>query len=65
MAKKKRKMQVQEALSIEKAREVVTRIKQIEGLSKHTLENYHKLFNDLERCFSKRKLVSNFTIEDV
>ncbi|WP_046180989.1 hypothetical protein [Domibacillus tundrae] len=65
MAKKKRKMQVQEALSIEKAREVVTRIKQLEGLSKHTLENYHNLFNDLESRFSKRKLVSNFTIEDV
>lgn len=65
MAKKRWKTQAQESLSIEKAREVVTRIKKLEGLSKHTLENYHKLFNDLERCFSKRKLVSNFTIEDV
>ncbi|WP_309087939.1 phage integrase SAM-like domain-containing protein [Domibacillus sp.] len=64
MVKKKRKTQVQVSLSIEKAREVVTRIKKLEGLSKHTLENYQKMFNDLECCFSKRKLVSDFTIED-
>ncbi|WP_046180887.1 phage integrase SAM-like domain-containing protein [Domibacillus tundrae] len=36
----------------------------MEGLSKHTLTNYNKLFNNLERCFAKNKYMENFTIED-
>ncbi|MCI2253889.1 hypothetical protein L2D08_05875 [Domibacillus sp. PGB-M46] len=64
LVKKKRKTQAQETLSVEKAREAVTRMKKLENLSKHTLESGQKLFNDLECRFSNRKLVSNFTIAD-
>ncbi|MEM1501895.1 hypothetical protein RG959_00590 [Domibacillus sp. 8LH] len=60
----RRKTKIQSGLSVEKAREIVIRVKKIEGLSKHTIENYNKLFNDLERCFAKNKYMENFSISD-
>jgi integrase/recombinase XerD len=49
----KRKTKNQGGLSVERAREIVVRVKKMEGLSEHTISNYNKLFNDLERCFAK------------
>ncbi|MCM3788158.1 tyrosine-type recombinase/integrase [Domibacillus indicus] len=60
----RRKTKIQSGLSVEKAREIVIRVKKMEGLSKHTIENYNKLFNDLERCFAKNKYMENFSISD-
>ncbi|MFT8321679.1 MAG: tyrosine-type recombinase/integrase [Bacillus sp. (in: firmicutes)] len=60
----KRKSETQKGMSIEKAREVVIRIKQLEGLSVHSISNYNKLFNDFERFFNKRKHINNLTTDD-
>lgn len=60
----RRKTKIQSGLSVEKAREIVIRVKKMEGLSKHTIENYNKLFNDLERCFAKNKYMENFSLSD-
>ncbi|OKL36599.1 phage integrase SAM-like domain-containing protein [Domibacillus mangrovi] len=64
MSKSRRKTKVETKLTVEKARDIVIRIKQMEGLSTHTIANYHKLFNDFERCFAKNKHMENFTVED-
>jgi hypothetical protein len=42
--------------------EVFVRAKKLEGISKHTITNYNKLFNNLGRCFAKNKHIENFTI---
>lgn len=60
----KRKTVNQGNITIEKAREVVIRIKQLEGLTTHSISNYNKLFNDFERFFNKRKHINNLTIDD-
>lgn len=60
----KRKTKIQSGLSVEKASEIVVRVKKMEGLSRHTIDNYNKLFNDLERCFAKNKCMENFSISD-
>jgi integrase/recombinase XerD len=60
----RRKTKVQHGLTVEKAREIVIRVKQMEGLLRHTLANYNKLFNDLERCFAKNKHVEDDTIKN-
>lgn len=54
----------QNGITIEKARDIVIRIKQIEGLSVHSISNYTKIFNDFERFFNKRKYINNLTIDD-
>ncbi len=65
MARMKRKTESQQnGITIEKAREIVMRIKQLEGLSVHSISNYNKLFNDFERFFNKRKHISNLTRDD-
>ncbi|MET1029778.1 MAG: hypothetical protein ABWX97_02380, partial [Domibacillus tundrae] len=60
----KRKTKIQSGLSVEKAREIVVRVKKMEGLSEHTISNYNKLFNDLEHCFAKNKYMENFSVSD-
>ncbi|OXS80151.1 tyrosine-type recombinase/integrase [Domibacillus enclensis] len=59
-----KKTKIQHKLTVEKARDIIIRIKKMEGLSKHTITNYNKLFNDFERCFAKNKYMENLTIED-
>ncbi|EPD54149.1 hypothetical protein HMPREF1210_00134 [Paenisporosarcina sp. HGH0030] len=67
MAPRKRKTQVVKqvsGLSFQRAREIVINIKAVEGKADNTIENYHKLFNDFDRFFMHRKLISNVTTED-
>lgn len=47
--------------TIDDAREIVLKVKQLEGLSKHTIENYEKLFNDFDRFFGEKADVSSLT----
>lgn len=50
--------------TIDDARNVVMKIKQIEGLSKHTLESYEKVFNDLDRYFGEKTDINSLTVDD-
>lgn len=51
-------------LTVKTARDVIVRIKMLEGLSPHTIANYNKLFNDFERCYAPNKRMDNFSVED-
>lgn len=57
-------MDNQKGLTFQRAREIINSIKKVEGKSTHTINSYNNLFNDFERFFSHRKLVSNVTTED-
>lgn len=50
--------------TIDDAREIVLKVKQLEGLSKWTIENYEKLFNDFDRFFGEKTDVSSLTRDD-
>lgn len=51
-------------MTFKEARELVTRIKTLEGRAPLTIESYHKVFNDFERCFGVRKHMTNITPDD-
>lgn len=52
------------SLTFKEAREIVIKIKRMEGVSDSTIANYNKLFNDFERCFGGRKHINNVTVDD-
>lgn len=66
MASRKRKTHVNKQVSglFNRAREIVISIKKVEGKAENTIENYNKLFNDFDRFFSHRKLISNVNTEN-
>lgn len=51
-------------MTFKQGRELVIRIKKLEGRSKMTLDGYNKIFNDFERCFGVRKHINNVTVDD-
>ena len=50
--------------TIDQAREIVLQTKKLEGLSKHTLVNYEKLFNDFDRFFGEDSIIAELSIAD-
>jgi integrase/recombinase XerD len=51
--------------TIDDAREIVLKIKQLEGLSDSSIVNYEKLFNDFDRFFGEKTDIASLTSEDV
>ncbi|MGB2873821.1 tyrosine-type recombinase/integrase [Psychrobacillus psychrotolerans] len=62
--KKRRTSKAGKGLTWSEGRELVIRIKTLEGRATRTIENYTKLFNDFERCFGVRKYMTNVTQDD-
>lgn len=50
--------------TIDDARNIVIKIKQLEGVSVNTIHNYEKLFNDFDRYFGEKTDISSLTRED-
>jgi integrase/recombinase XerD len=50
--------------TVDDAREMVIRIKQLEGLSPNSIANYEKLFNDFDQFFGEKADIKSLTIED-
>ncbi|WP_407268888.1 tyrosine-type recombinase/integrase [Radiobacillus sp. PE A8.2] len=50
--------------TIDDARETVLKIKQLEGLTKNSIINYEKLFNDLDRFFGEVREVNLLSVDD-
>ncbi|MBT2723069.1 tyrosine-type recombinase/integrase [Bacillus sp. ISL-46] len=50
--------------TIDDARNIVMKIKQLEGLSPNSIANYEKLFNDFDRFFGEKKDVASLTRDD-
>ncbi len=61
---KRRTSQAGNGLTWSEGRELVIRIKTLEGRATRTIESYTKLFNDFERCFGVRKYMTNVTQDD-
>ena len=55
---------VEKIFTIDDARNIVLRLKKLEGLSESTLQNYEKIFNDFDRYFGDKTDVSTLTPED-
>ncbi|WP_419955911.1 tyrosine-type recombinase/integrase [Neobacillus niacini] len=51
--------------TIDDAREIVLKIKQLEGLSDNSIANYEKLFNDFDRYFGEKTDIASLTRENV
>jgi hypothetical protein len=47
--------------TIDDARNIVIKIKLLDGLTKNTIDNYEKLFNDFDRCFGEKTDVTSLT----
>ncbi|SDM73727.1 hypothetical protein SAMN05518871_102121 [Psychrobacillus sp. OK028] len=62
--KKRRTSQASKGLTWSEGREMIIRIKTLEGRATRTIESYIKLFNDFERCFGVRKYMTNVTQDD-
>lgn len=50
--------------TIDDARNIVIKIKKLEGVSENTIANYEKLFNDFDRYFGDKTDVSSLTTQD-
>src|SRR5690625_386340 len=50
--------------TMDDARTLVIKLKKLEGLSKSSIENYDKFFNDMDRFFSDKMDVSTLTNAD-
>lgn len=50
--------------SIDDARNVVIKLKELEGVSKHTIEGYVKFWNDMDRFFDEKMNVADLTVDD-
>jgi len=50
--------------TIDDARNLVIKIKEIENVSKNTLDNYEKFWNDMDRFFDEKMNVADLTIDD-
>ncbi|MEK4404128.1 hypothetical protein MKZ26_06725 [Sporosarcina sp. FSL K6-6792] len=62
--RKRRASSASKGLTFQEGRELVIRIKTLEGRAQLTLDSYNKLFNDFERCFGVRKHMTNINLED-
>ncbi|HJF33651.1 MAG TPA: tyrosine-type recombinase/integrase [Sporosarcina psychrophila] len=62
--KKRRTSSTGKGLTWSEGRELIIRIKLLEGRATRTIEGYIKLFNDFERCFGVRKHMTNVTQDD-
>jgi integrase/recombinase XerD len=56
--------QTKKLLTVDDAREIVMKIKKLEGLTKNSLLNYEKLFNDYDRFFGEKTDISSLTSQD-
>jgi integrase/recombinase XerD len=50
--------------TIDDARDIVLKVKKLEGLSPNTIENYEKVFNDFDRFFGEKTDVASLTRDD-
>jgi integrase/recombinase XerD len=50
--------------TVDDAREMVIKIKQLEGLSPNSIVNYEKLFNDFDQFFGEKADITSLTTED-
>ncbi|MFC0235516.1 tyrosine-type recombinase/integrase [Fictibacillus phosphorivorans] len=50
--------------TVDDAREMVIKIKQLEGLSPNSIVNYEKLFNDFDQFFGEKTDITSLTTED-
>ena len=62
--RKRRLSFASKGLTFQEGRELVIRIKTLEGRAQLTLDSYNKLFNDFERCFGVRKHMTNINPEE-
>lgn len=53
-----------QTFSIDDAREYLLRVKQLEGLSKSSIHNYEKVFNDFDRFFGEDTDINSLTVDD-
>jgi integrase/recombinase XerD len=51
--------------TIDDARKIVLKVKKLEGLTKNSLDNYEKLFNDFDRFFGEKTDIASLTKDDV
>jgi integrase/recombinase XerD len=63
--KKRKYANKKKVYTINDARKIVLQIKKIEGLSKHSLDNYEKVFNDFDRFWGEETDISSLTVDDV
>lgn len=61
---KKRTTSVSKGMTFKQGRDLVFRVKKLEGCSPRTIENYNKVFNDFQQCFGGRKHINNVTVDD-
>ena len=50
--------------TVDDARDIVLRMKQLEGLSQNTIFQYEKLFNDFDRFYGDKTYVASLTRDD-
>ncbi|MEX3711229.1 tyrosine-type recombinase/integrase [Cytobacillus horneckiae] len=55
---------VTKIFTIDDARNIVIKVKKLEGLSTYTIDNYEKLFNDFDRFFGEKTDVATLTRDD-
>lgn len=63
-SKRRRGATAPRGITFKEGKEIVVRVKKMEGLARNTILNYDKLFNDFEKCFGARKHMNNVTLED-
>lgn len=51
--------------TLDDARNIVIKIKKLEGLAPNTIEQYEKLFNDLDRYFGDKTDIASLTSDDI
>lgn len=62
--KKYTKQLATKIFTIDDARNIVLKVKKLEGLTENTLNNYEKLFNDFDRFFGEKTDIASLTSED-
>lgn len=58
------KQLVEKVFTIDDARNIVLKVKQLEGLSPNSLANYEKTFNDFDCFFGEKTDIASLTVED-
>lgn len=51
--------------TLDDARNLVLKIKKLEGVSQNTIHNYEKYWNDMDRFFGEEKDVTALTVDDI
>ena len=64
MVKKRKSSLSAKGLTFKKGRELVIRVKTLEGKAADTIRSYEKVFNDFERCFGVSKSMTNVSLDD-